>query len=204
MICLLLLAALFSIGSVYGENCRACNCQFSNIQVLTELVERIVNDTLLVGMRDDIVNSLQNHFGTVMLVCVCYQELIIRSYVLYSATWTPVNRTEIGQANFTPGTTFHFQIPDIIPNSASEFLLYASMDCGTSVNDISDNIIFYVEHGGIRFEKFLRVHSYHQSAWNTNSDNMWFPMPADRQIHVDVVPVTIPNCSSRLHAIGYR
>jgi hypothetical protein len=71
---MLLFAALISVGSVCGENsCRACNCQYNNVQVLTELIERIVNDALLTGMRDDIVSTLQNHFGTdILFLCVYY------------------------------------------------------------------------------------------------------------------------------------
>jgi hypothetical protein len=119
-----------------------------------------------------------------------------------------VNLTYIGEADFSAGTTaiFHFQIPDIIPDSdsASEFLLYATLNCGTSDIEMRANIIFYVERNGIRFEKFLRMHSYDQNAWNTNSDNMWFPMPADRQIHLEIVPIAFRSCSSKLWVIGYR
>ncbi len=207
MFCMLLFVALLSVGSVYGENsCRACNCQFDNVQVLTELIERIVNDTLLTGMREDIVNTLQNHFGTCSYSFVCVHYLLIRIAPCL-ATWTPVNLTYIGKADFGAGTTatFHFQIPDIIPDSASEFLLYATLNCGYSDNiDMRANIIFYVERKGIRFEKFLLMHGYYQDAWNTNSDNMWFPLPADRQIHLEIVPIAFRKCSSRLWVIGYR
>ena len=50
--------------------------------------------------------------------------------------------------------TFHFQILDIIPHSASEFLLYAYFGCWTVPVDRENDIIIYVEHGGVRFEKF--------------------------------------------------
>jgi hypothetical protein len=87
MFCKLLFVALLSVGSVhaYGENsCRACNCQFNNVQVLTELIERIVNDTLLTGMREDIVNTLQNHFGTCSYSFVCVHYLLNKNCSLFS------------------------------------------------------------------------------------------------------------------------
>ena len=205
---MLLFVVLILFGSVCGENsCHTCNCQFNNIQLLTGLIESIVNDTLFTGLLDNIVETLRHQFSELFLyVCVCVCVFVlISSYALGSGTWTPVIFSYIGSANFYPApSTFHFQIPSVIPHTAREFLLYAYIDCGSSVNDIVDDIVFYVEHGGMRFEKFLRVHSWSQNAWNTNSDNMWFPMPANKQVHLDVVQVTIPYCFARLYAIGYR
>ena len=127
-----------------------------------------------------------------------------RPYALGLAVWTPVDLTYIGTVSLSTTSTFHFQIPDIIPHTASEFLLYASLDCGDGGGTKTNDIAFYVEHDGVQFKKFLYMRSYHQSAWNTNSDNMWFPMPADRQIHV-IVQVAVPrNCRARLRTIGYR
>ena len=59
MLCKLLLAVvLVSIGSVRSDNtCRACNCQFNNVQVLTGLIESIVNNTLFSGLLDNAVSS---------------------------------------------------------------------------------------------------------------------------------------------------
>ena len=112
--------------------------------------------------------------------------------------------TSVGSLNLDTASTFHFQIPDIIPRTASEFLLYAYFACGTAGTQRENDIMIYVEHGGVRLEKFLYLRSYNQAAWNTNSDNMWFPVPADRQVHVSV-QTTIPRyCYVRLYMIGYR
>jgi hypothetical protein len=48
------------------------------------------------------------------------------------------------------------------------------------------------------------MQSYYQNAIDTNSDNMWFPMPADRQIHLEIVPIAFRSCFSHLWVIGYR
>ena len=133
------------------------------------------------------------------MLCVHYCQGI-----MFIATWTPVNLTSIGSLSLGTASTFHFQIPDIIPHTASEFLLYAYFACGTAGIQKENDIIFYVEDGGVRFEKFLYLRSFNQVAWNTNSDNMWFPMPADRQIHVNVQAAIPRNCYARLYTIGYR
>ena len=112
--------------------------------------------------------------------------------------------TFVGTLNFDTASTFHFQIPDIIPHTANEFLLYASLACGSADGIRTNSIVFYVEHDGIQFKEFLYMRSYPQSAWNTNSDNMWFPMPADRQIHVIVQGAIRGDCFVLLYTIGYR
>ena len=120
------------------------------------------------------------------------------------ATWTPVNKTLIGSPSLDTVTVFHYPIPDVIPNTAREFLLYASIYCGTSVSGSLDDIALYVIHNGMRLEKFLFMISYHQNAVNTNSDNMWFPLPADRLVHLEIPAAFPQNCAARLYTIGYR
>ena len=118
-------------------------------------------------------------------------------------TWTPTNKTVIAQTEFSEATTHQLSIPSVIPDTAREFLLYATVLCGYShTNDLRADIIFYVEDGGTCYEKFLHMHTYRQSAYNTNSDNMWFPMPSNRLIHIEV-PVVLPgNCSVGLKLLS--
>ena len=74
MLCMKLLVVLVALGSVYGESsCKACNCQFGNVQVITGLVKRIINDTLSTGLLlDDIVNAVRHQFGKIDILCfVC-------------------------------------------------------------------------------------------------------------------------------------
>ena len=194
MLCTVLLVVLITVGSVHCESsCPACNCQFSNIQLLTGLIAGIVNDT---------AKTLHYQFGKLGVLFV--HAFTGRSYTLGLAIWTPVELTFVGALNFDTASTFHFQIPDIIPQTAKEFLLYAYLACGRADGLRDSDIVFYVEHDGLRFEKFLYLRSFPQEAWNTNSDNMWFPMPADRQIHANVEVVIPRYCFARLYVIGYR
>ena len=67
------------------------------------------------------------------------------------------------------------------------------------------DIPYYVVENGIRYEYFLRTYAYTHDAVNTNSENMWFPMPSDRKVYVEV-PIAFPpgNCLTRVSVIGYR
>ena len=64
--------------------------------------------------------------------------------------WTPVAKTPIGPEGLSLGnaTTYNFQIPDVIPLTARELLVCASVKCGTA--RLGD-IIFYVMHNGLQF-----------------------------------------------------
>jgi hypothetical protein len=86
-------------------------------------------------------------------------------------------------------------------------MVYAIVKCGwvpLAKSSRESDIIFYVMHNGLRFEKFLYMHSYNQGAWNTNSDNMWFPMPTDRLIHIEITVAIDSGCPALFYVVGYR
>ena len=66
----------------------------------------------------------------------------------------PVNISHIGVRNLNPASTSSFRISTIVPNTAREILVYAYLACRFSANETMDDIVFYVEHGGVRFEQF--------------------------------------------------
>ena len=121
-------------------------------------------------------------------------------------SWVPVPKTWIGAAYLDDVGTVTFTIPSVIPSTAREVLIYAGAYTGYiyPVNLISDLKIF-TQIGTCRYEKYLLMLSMNQHAFNTNSDNMWFPMPSDRRVYV-TVPVAYTKDSTRilLYAIGYR
>ena len=118
--------------------------------------------------------------------------------------WTPVNKTEIGRDNLNNATTLSYTIPDIIPTTAQAVLVYVTARCGHSSVNKDEDIIYYVVVNGVRYEHFLHMLGYPQLAYNTNSDNMWFPMPSDRLVYVEV-PIAFPEfCHTFVSVIGYR
>ena len=82
MLCSLLsIVVVMSVGSVHSENtCHACNCQFDDVQVLTGLIESIVNNTLFSGnfvnnstlfsglIDNFVINSLRRQLGKLIIL----------------------------------------------------------------------------------------------------------------------------------------
>lgn len=118
--------------------------------------------------------------------------------------WTSVPRTSIGSSNLRHTGTITYNIPSVIPNSAKEVLVLASVDVGGSGPDRSHYVKIYTRQDQRQYEKYIFLHTYGQSAWNTNSDNLWFPMTSGRQVFVELTSTHTGNVAVNLHAIGYR
>ncbi len=121
------------------------------------------------------------------------------------ATWTSVPITSIGSSNLRHPNTFSFVIPNVIPSTAKNVLIYAVMSCGhANVANTLHLKIFTQDGSSKRFEKYLYMLTLNQNAYNTNSDNMWFPMPINRRIYMTVDRDIGTNCGAYLYAIGYN
>ena len=118
--------------------------------------------------------------------------------------WTSVPMTSIGSSNLQHAATFSYNIPDVIPSTAREVLVHAGFYTGHSNNGPLQYLKIYTQIETNRYEKYLMVFSYPQSAVNTNSDNMWFPMPPNRLVYLTVPTETGNNSGVRLYVIGYR
>jgi hypothetical protein len=116
---------------------------------------------------------------------------------------------QIGHVEFTNRAeqTWSFFIPGIIPSTASEVLVYAVVNAGWNDRSSTINLKFFTQIGGIKYEKYLPLVAYRQSALNTNSDNMWFPMPPDRRVFLYAPPAYESgnhSVSATIYVIGYR
>lgn len=122
-------------------------------------------------------------------------------------TWTSLPSMEsIGKTELRyPGTT-SFPIPDEIPSTASNVLVYATVGCGYANRDSINHIKIYTqgESNQVHYEKYLFMHTWSQQAFNSNSENMWFPMPIDRRVFITVTKDAGPNCELDLYAVGYN
>ena len=70
--------------------------------------------------------------------------------------------------------------------------------------DRAHYIKIYTQENQKQYEKYILLYSYNQDAWNTNSDNLWFPMTSGRQVFVELTYAHSGNLGIYLHAIGYR
>ena len=94
-----------------------------------------------------------------------------------SFQWISVPETEIGTFVLQEATTESFLIPNVIPDDARDVLVFASISSGHTSRVPYDNVKIYTLRGSRRYEQYLGLRTWDQNAVNTNSDNMWFPMP---------------------------
>ena len=118
--------------------------------------------------------------------------------------WTSVTKTLIGSSTLQHAGTISFTIPSIIPSSAREVLVYVALRDGSVARGPQNDIKIFTQLGTTRYEKYIYLHSWDTSGHDTNSNNLWFPMPTNRRIYL-----TLPQAHSlwvyaRLLAIGYR
>ena len=124
----------------------------------------------------------------------------------YSATWNSVSRTRIGGINFATTNTQSFPIPSVVPDTATEVLLFIEIIAGYNPNnDYCIVKIFTEESDDRRFEKYISIRTYPQSGHTMTEDNMWFPFMANRRVYLKLSKtMNLQNMGSNIHVIGYR
>lgn len=119
--------------------------------------------------------------------------------------WTSVALTQFGHSNFRSTHTVSFIIPSVIPDDAKEVLVYVHFHAGTTGPTALNNFKIYTEKEGNRYEKYVGLFSYApQNAVNSNSDNLWFPMPPNRRVYLTAPRALDRHTAGYLYAIGYR
>ena len=119
--------------------------------------------------------------------------------------WTSVTMTKIGSSQLRHTGTLAYDIPSVIPSSAKEILVLASVRVGYSGPSSRNHFIkIYTEQGNQQYEKYIFLTSHPQHAWSTNSDNLWFPITTGRQVFVKLSYAHTLSINFYLHVIGYR
>ena len=119
-------------------------------------------------------------------------------------TWTSVSRVLIGSNNIQTAATYSYTIPNSIPSEANEVLVLAVGRQGYGLRDIDTYLKIYTLEGLSHYEQYIYMHSYNQDAYNTVSDNLWFPMTSNRRIYLQVPTRNGAHSWVGLYAIGYR
>ena len=102
-----------------------------------------------------------------------------------------------------PGTV-SYPIPSVIPSTAKNVLVYAHMYTGIN-NKVQQHTKIYTQDGNNkRYEKYLYSFSYGRSPNNINSENMWFPMPANRKIYTTLTHSAGTYSALQVFVIGYN
>ena len=125
--------------------------------------------------------------------------------------WHPLPLTHIGgfDAGVPCGCTLQLQLPmNLIPADAKEVLLHTSVAAGSSLpHGGSFWLGIYIKEGQTTYRKTSRLTTCKQDAWSNNTENMWFPMPTDRCVYLEVQRRSGPlerNVRCNISVIGYR
>lgn len=85
---------------------------------------------------------------SLFLLCTIGVTCIEASY-----TWTSVPKTWIGYTKFHHGGTHSYLIPNVIPSSATEVLIYARMYCSYARRQADIDVRVFTQTGNARYEK---------------------------------------------------
>ena len=145
----------------------------------------------IVATQNDTINALQIGLNTLQVI-VDNVETGENEY--------PV---DISLGSFSSGATVEFDLsPTSIPSNALKIQFYIQQFCGSSSPDSNRNIITTVVAHGRSFTHRFLFHPYSQSAYSTNSDNVWFPYPSD-----NIITVTSDswssNCGGTIRILRY-
>jgi hypothetical protein len=140
----------------------------------------------------------------IAIEAMCNQTTSTESYS--PTKWISVTKTQFGHSTLQEAGTFSFTIPDVIPSTAREVLIYVAVNDGSESIRPNDDIKIFTQIKTTKYEKYLFMVSWRTTGGhaNTNSDNMWFPMPPNRMVYVTVDVAHTVWLNARLLAIGYR
>ena len=119
--------------------------------------------------------------------------------------WTSVPISSLGDIALTVPETLSFIIPSIIPSDAKEVLLYVGVYSGDqAIKEQMQSVKIFTQIGRNTYAKYLMLYTFPENAVNSNSDNMWFPMPPNRSVLLTLTDKLNGNAYAQLSAIGYR
>ena len=122
-------------------------------------------------------------------------------------TWNSLAMIQIAStSSIRYSGTLSYNLPSEVPSTAKEVLLFVNFEHGYSGPDRTTYFKIYTQEDDSHYEKYASLHTYSQSAWNTNSENMWLPVTSNRRVYVAKQGNT--NLTRNLHfymyVIGYR
>ena len=152
-----------------------------------------------------IKDNLRKAWTAVQSLCGGTDTLPNECTCIHRVSWTSIPKTSIGSSSFRSTGTTSFVLPAAVPNDAKEVLLYVIVNVGSSgPRDARSDIKLYTEEGANKYEQYIGIHTYGQSAWSTNSDNLWFPMTSNRRVYMQVPRTHSGNVDIQIYVVGYR
>lgn len=149
------------------------------------------------------VNELKTAIEGMCSTTTASPPTVLQQY--YSPyNWTSVRKTWMGLVRYHHAGTLSLTIPSVIPSSAREVLIYARSYNAYAVRSGDMDIKVFTQIGLKQYEKYIFLTFRPQNGHSITNDNMWFPMPPNRRIYINV-PSARPNSGAvYFSAIGYR
>lgn len=98
-----------------------------------------------------------------------------------------------------------FPIPSTVPDSAREILVYAQVATGYVEGGPHRFRVAVAPNGGREVSFYLYATGQSQAGWGYNSDNVWLPMPQNRQLVLQAEGKPFfGEWNSETRIIGYR
>lgn len=198
----------------YFPSCMLATCSFRKLAPKMWIVQTSLCFSLLLTIHADqeentcteVQQKLQTLSESVQDLCVSLSPPAQQQCDCgHAVNWTSVSMTQIAYSQLRQTGTLVYDIPSVIPSSAEEVLLLASVAVGrTGPSNSWHHIKIYTQQDSQQYEKYLTIYTWPNKAHNTNSDNLWFPMTTDRQVFVELSVAHTGHLHFYLNAIGYR
>lgn len=174
---------------------------------ITTLLALLISP-LVLGQNSDVCPNVQTCLTALSqaFTTLCNgNETVPTSSCSCPVEWESLDLIELGTINMGSTSTQTFVIPPAVPSTAREVLVYVFAHKGY-LQKVKGQMKIYTESSPTRrFEKYLAIHTYGQSAVSTVSENMFFPMPSNRRIYVRLTcAISGTNVEGSVNVIGYR
>lgn len=132
--------------------------------------------------------SLQRQADELLLSLQSYIKELRENYLSKSESVNYYSTAiDLGSLPSGKSTTLSYKIPDQVPDTAREILIYAYI-ATDFVKGGERSIKIAVKLDDSREAAFyLYAHADTKPSWAYNSDNVWLPMPADREVRLEVM-----------------
>jgi hypothetical protein len=125
------------------------------------------------------------------------------------AKWTPITKTSLGVLPFNTLETVIYNIPNSVPATAKEVLIYAYARTFPSIGNGVIEFKIFTDENSVEFSQYLHAYAYGQGSVPYNSDNIWLPITSSRTIKVTSSGLPVSgsygvNYSGDISVLGYR
>ena len=134
----------------------------------------------------------------------CLSLPVVRSSSIYPK-WHPLPKILLGALPINPLGTVIWDIPGVVPASATEIQVYVFVRTGGGNPAADIEFRIYTADNSVEYAQYLYAFGYSQNAWSYNSDTFWLPVTPDGLLRITSTGTAqTGNTQSALYIVGYR